>query len=124
MKTKFAAATLMGLAALGASATAGAASNTLSGAIASFGDMVNAIPVPVAGTLGSAGLATLDHIPGIAPIQLPLLGTGFGSVPFLGIIPISQGFTIFESIAPLQGDLAGLNLISGGFPILGAGIPQ
>jgi hypothetical protein len=80
----------------GSAFAAGPATVTLSHVIGRIAEPIDAIPLPVVGTVGNA---SLNALPGLDKISIPVIGN---SIPIVGSLTVANAFVILQSVTILQ----------------------
>ena len=72
------------------------------GLIGSVNNLANSISLPVVGPLGGVSLGSLDALPVVGKLNLPIVNGNPGQIPILGQVTVSDGLVLVQSVYALQ----------------------
>ncbi len=86
--------------------------SSLSETIGILGSTTLSVKLPYVGVLSDVSIASLQKIPILSGVTIPVLKSGFSGVPVVGMITVHQGVQVLQAIGPLQTPLPGLELLN------------
>ena len=82
---------------------------TLAATLTRIATPLEAVKLPLLGTLSDVSLGTVGGLPGLSAVKLPLFGSLSG-LPEIGTLKVSDGLGLVESLAVLQNPFQGFVL--------------